>query len=176
VMGNHPAYFKGDDLPVEQVSWNDAMEFCRRVTENERARRRLPAGYIYTLPTEAQWEYACRAGTTGMFGGNGNLDDLGWYERNSGGMTHPAGQKQPNAWGLRDMHGNVWEWCLDWYGNYLGGRVRDPAGPSQGTHRVFRGGSWLLDARSARSANRIQATPDYFGHYLGLRVALVPSR
>jgi formylglycine-generating enzyme required for sulfatase activity len=175
LMGSNPSTFKGASRPVEQVSWNDAMAFCRKLTERERAAGRLPKGYAYTLPTEAQWEYACRAGTTGLYAGDGNLDDMGWYEGNSGNTTHPVGQKQPNAWGLYDMHGNVWEWCLDWYGNYPGGRVTDYAGPSTGTRRVFRGGGWGRGAAFCRSAFRFKGVPSFRFFILGLRVALAPQ-
>ena len=118
-MGSNPSRFKGSNLPVEQVSWNDAMVFCRKFTERERAAGRLPKGYVYTLPTEAQWEYARRAGTTGAYAGD--LNAMGWHSGNAGKKTHSASQKQPNAWGLYDMHGNVWEWCSDWYGDYPSG-------------------------------------------------------
>ena len=138
--GTNPSRFKGANLPVEQVSYDEALAFCRKVTEQERAAGRLPEGYEYTLPTEAQWEYACRAGTTGNYAGN--LDAMAWYSGNSGSTTHAVGGKQANGWGLNDMHGNVWEWCLDWYGNYAGGRVTDPRGASSGSNRVGRGGGW----------------------------------
>jgi len=137
VMGSTPSYFKGRDLPVEQVSWEEAMEFCRKLTERERAAGRLASGYAYTLPTEAQWEYACRAGTTGAYAGD--LDAMGWNDGNSGSQTHAVGQKRANGWGLYDMHGNVWEWCLDWYGDYPSGSVVDPRGASSGSSRVYRG-------------------------------------
>jgi formylglycine-generating enzyme required for sulfatase activity/serine/threonine protein kinase len=156
VMGSNPSNFRnaGSNAPVEQVSWDDAQEFCRKLTEKERAARRLPAGYEYALPTEAQWEYACRAGTTGAYAGNGNLDSMGWFTDNSSSTTHPVGQKQPNAWGLYDMHGNVWEWCSDRYGDYPSGSVIDPTGAASGTLRVLRGGGWFNDARICRSAYR----------------------
>ncbi len=173
LMGSNPSYFKGANLPVEQVSWDDAMAFCRKLTERERAAGRLPEGYIYTLPTEAQWEYACRAGTIGDYAGN--LDAMAWYGANSGSSTKPVGQKQANAWGLHDMHGNVWEWCLDWKGDYPGGSVTDPTGPGSGPGRVFRGGSWVNPADFCRSALRLGLTPDYRGHNLGFRLALTPS-
>jgi formylglycine-generating enzyme required for sulfatase activity len=172
LMGNNPSSFKGADRPVEQVSWNDAMQFCRKLTERERAAGRLSESYEYALPTEAQWEYACRAGTTGQYAGDGNLGDMGWYGGNSGNTTHPVGQKQPNAWGLYDMHGNVWEWCLDWYGNYPGGSVRDPTGPSSGTNRVLRGGCWNIYAFYCRSAYRSRLVPGYRNNILGFRLAL----
>jgi formylglycine-generating enzyme required for sulfatase activity len=158
---------------VEQVSWNDAVEFCRKLTDRERAAGRLPEGYVYTLPTEAQWEYACRAGTTGAYAGD--LGAMGWYKDNSGSTTHPVGQKRANAWGLYDMHGNVWEWCLDWKGDYPSGNVTDPTGPSSGSHRIVRGGSWINAALYARSANRLWFSPGFRRNFLGFRVALAPS-
>lgn len=171
VMGTNPAYFQGNDHPVERVSWHEALEFCRRLTERERAAGRLPAGHVYTLPTEAQWEFACRAGTTGPHAGD--VADMAWINANSGGRTHPVAQKRPNAWGLHDMHGNVWEWCLDRYGKYPGGRVTDPAGAETGLGRVYRGGRWGNSANFARSAYRISDLPEHRGVSLGLRVALV---
>ena len=175
LMGSNPSAFKGASRPVERVSWVDAIAFCRKLTEQERVAGRLPKGYAYTLPTEAQWEYACRAGTTGLYAGDGNLDDMGWYSQNSGNTTHPVGQKQANAWGLYDMHGNVWEWCLDWYGYYPGGRVTDYAGPSSGTRRVFRGGGWGRGAALCRSAFRFKGVISFRFFILGLRVALAPQ-
>ena len=192
VMGKNPSYWywKGADLPVEMVCWNDAMEFCAKLTASEKAAGRLPEGYEYTLPTEAQWEYACRAGTTTAFN-NGtnietkeqidgvcpNLDEVGWYKYNSDEATHPVGQKQPNAWGLYDMHGNVWEWCKDWYGSYPSSAEMDPTGPDSGSDRVMRGGSWYGSARSCRSAIRIYKYPDYYlSNDFGFRVALVPVK
>ena len=176
LMGTNPSYFSslGKDFPVEQVSWEDAMMFCQKLTAQEQVAGRLPAGYAFTLPTEAQWEYACRAGTTGPYAGN--LDAMAWYADNSGHTTHPVGKKQPNAWGLYDMHGNVWEWCADWYGpSYSGGSVTDPLGPTSGGRRVSRGGGWRDAAADCRSAGR-----SCFGHYytdggLGFRVALSSS-
>ena len=175
VMGSNPSYFKalGKDVPVEQVSWNDAMMFCQKLTAQEQAAGRLPAGYAFTLPTEAQWEYACRAGTTGPYAGN--LDAMGWYAQNSNNKTHPVGSKQPNAWGLYDMHGNVWEWCTDWFGPDPGGSVVDPLGPASGAVRVIRGGCWLHDAASCRSAFRFGGEPGNRGHALGFRLALSPG-
>lgn len=176
VMGNNPSCFKGTDLPVEEVSWEDAMDFCRRLTERERGAGRLPAGYVYTLPTEAQWEYAARAGTTGPYGGNGNLDDMGWYNANSGSQTHPVGGKRANAWGLYDMHGNVSEWCADWFSDSLpGGSMVDPVGPGSGTNRVQRGGGSFFIAEICRSAIRGK-TRVVQSRYLGFRLALTPSR
>jgi len=181
VMGTNPSDFKGADLPVEQVSWNDAVKFCEWLTAQERAAGRLPEGYEYTLPTEAQWEYACRAGTTTALNSGKNLsnsskcsemDEVGWYKYNSDETTHPVGQKLPNAWGLYDMHGNVWEWCLDWYGAYPTSSVTDPKGPSTGSRRVVRGGSWYNLAGSCRSANRGNGIPSDISYSRGFRVAL----
>lgn len=175
VMGNNPSHFKGDNLPVERVSWDEAMEFCRKLTERERSAGRLLRDWKYTLPTEAQWEYACRAGTTtAYYTGNssGDLARAGWYDANSGDKTHPVGQKMPNAWGLYDMHGNVWEWCLDRYGSRLQGGD-NPAGPKSGSCRVRRGGGWFFSARLCRSAHRIYASPGDRSFILGFRVALV---
>jgi len=175
VMGNNPSGFKGSDLPVEQVTWDDAMAFCRKLTEEERTAGLLPNAYEYTLPTEAQREYACRAGTTGDYAGN--LDAMAWYSANAGRSTHPIGQKEPNAWGLYDMHGNVWEWCSDWYGERLpGGNATDPAGPSSGSVRVGRGGGWGVGATFCRSAARYGFVPDGRGCNLGFRVALSSVR
>ena len=169
VMGSNPSHFKGGQLPVERVSWNDAMEFCQKLTEQERQAGRLPTGTIYTLPTEAQWEYACRAGTTGDYAGD--LDAMAWYDKNSGKATHKVGTKQANAWVLHDMHGNVEEWCLDWYGLYLGGRVTDPKGVPSGSFRVSRGGCWGIGANYARSAGRNCYDPVLRYYYFGFRPA-----
>ena len=165
VMGSNPSYFEGDTLPVEMVSWNDAMEFCRRLTEMGRQAGRLPEGYEYTLPTEAQWEYACRAGTNGDYATSTGWQAV-WYGCRK---TQPVGTKQANAWGLYDMHGNVWEWCLDWYGDYPSGSVVDPQGPSSGSLRVLRGGSWFYNASYCRSAFRNSYAPSDPNDYLGFR-------
>lgn len=170
IMDKNPARFQGDDRPVEAVNWNEAMEFCRKLTVRENAAGRLPSGYVYTLPTEAQWEYACRAGTAGDHAGP--VDMMAWYMATSGGMTKPVGQKQANAWGLHDMHGNVWEWCLDWYGNYPGGNVTDPKGAASGIFRVMRGGSWNNSADYCRSGLRLRDEPVSRRNYLGFRLAL----
>jgi formylglycine-generating enzyme required for sulfatase activity len=185
VMGNYQSLvngnirnivslFKGDDLPIENVSWNDAMEFCRRLTERERTAGRLPAGHAYTLPTEAQWEYACRAGTKDNY--VGDLDMMAWHSKNSGHTTHPVGTKLANRWGLADMHGNVWEWCLDWYADYPGGSVTNPRGPSSGTDRVYRGGGIRNDAAWCHSAIRGRDPPGHRLYDTGFRVALAPVR
>ena len=184
IMGKNPSYFKGADLPVEQVTWNNAMTFCAKLTEQERAAGRLPEGYEYTLPTESQWEFACRAGTTTALNNGKNLsneeqcpamDEVGWYVGNSDGMTHPVGQKKPNARGLYDMHGNVQEWCLDWYDlDYPDSAVMDPIGTNAGSKRVLRGGCWSNEANACRSAYRGYADPEFDSSRRGFRVALAP--
>lgn len=185
VMGDNPSRFKeaGKDAPVENVSWEEAMEFCREVNRREAREGRLPQGYEFTLPTEAQWEYACRAGTTTVFHFG---DSLSSHQANFDGnhpygdaeegpfldTTTPVGKYRPNAWGLYDMHGNVWEWCHDWFGNYPSGSVTDPAGPNSGTDRVRRGGSWIYDGKYCRSANRGRVTPGFRNLTLGFRPSL----
>ncbi len=143
VMGNNPSKFKkGDEYPVESVSWDDAQEFVRKLNESGKTD-------LYSLPTEAEWEYACRAGTDTAYCFGDDADRLGeyaWYDKNSGEKPHPVGQLKPNAWGLFDMHGNVWEWCQDWHGDY--------SGASSGSRRVYRGGSFFDAARNCRSAYR----------------------
>ena len=170
VMGSNPSGFQGPNLPVEQVSWDEAIAFCEALTHRERAARRLPAGYVYTLPTEAQWEYACRAGSTGDFAGD--PEEMAWCGENSGNITHPVGTKQPNEWGLCDMHGNVWEWCWDGYAAYPGGRVIDPAGAEASAYRVYRGGGWYGNATHCRSSLRRWFTPNLRVDLLGFRLAL----
>ena len=177
IMGKNPAsgYGVGDNYPVYYVRWHDATNFCAKLNAQEKAAGRLPNGYAYTLPTEAQWEYACRAGTTGDYNVDGAaLSDLAWYYANSGSKTHPVGQKKANAWGLYDMHGNVWEWCLDWYGSYPSSAVTDPKGPSTGSYRVVRGGGCSNDADCYRSAYRYNGNPDRYYRDIGFRVALAP--
>ncbi|NBW87127.1 MAG: formylglycine-generating enzyme family protein [Planctomycetia bacterium] len=175
VMGEVPSMWQDADRPVEEVSWNDAVAFCRKLSElpEERA-----AGREYRLPTEAEWEYACRAGskTAYSFGDDeGSLGEHGWFDGNSDGQTHPVARKKPNAWGLHDMHGNVWEWCSDWYGEYPAGATTDPAGPAGGSDRVFRGGGWSDTAGDCRSALRGRRDPEDRYYFLGFRLALSPS-
>jgi formylglycine-generating enzyme required for sulfatase activity len=172
IMGSNPSRFKGDCHPVEQVSWEDATAFIQKLNglPEERA-----AGRVYRLPTESEWEYACRAGSSRAycFGEDeARLGEYAWYGANSGRKTHPVGQKAPNAWGLYDMHGNVWEWCSDWYGDYPSGSVRDPKGPSTGSYRVNRGGSWYDEAAHCRSADRNRNVPSNRYYSLGFRLAL----
>lgn len=167
------SYHRGADLPVTNETWDQAMDFCRRLTRRERWAGRLPAGYIYTLPTEAQWEYACRAGESGDYAGK--LETMAWYSGNSEGVTHAVAQKAPNAWGLYDMHGNVLEWCADWYGNYPGGEAIDPGGAPAGAVRVIRGGSWGYGAIFCRSAYRVRLRQNSRWVIVGFRVALAPA-
>jgi formylglycine-generating enzyme required for sulfatase activity len=174
VMGSNPSYFKGRDRPVEKVSWEEAVEFCRKLTAKQRQEGVLPEGWEWRLPTEAEWESAARAGTTGAR--HGELDAIAWYGGNSGNETHGVKGKQANAWGLHDMIGNVWEWCGDWYGDYPTGSVTDPTGPGSGSNRVVRGGSWSYPARFARSAFRFRVVPGLRFHNLGFRLALSSVR
>ncbi len=167
VMGANPSRFKGGRNPVENVSWDDCQSFIRKINTQQNCGARLP--------TEAEWEYACRAGSTGPYAGNENLSDMGWYGGNSGNETHPVGQKQANAWGFYDMHGNVREWCGDWYDAYPDGSATDPAGPARGAFRVSRGGSGISGARLCRSAFRGRDEPGFRNIGLGFRVALAPS-
>jgi formylglycine-generating enzyme required for sulfatase activity len=232
VMGKNPSYFQGnnvatripakkhpetgrtieeekiipvntDNHPVEFVSWEEAVEFCKRLSDLPEEKK---AGRVYRLPTEAEWEYACRAGTKTAysFGADRNvLKDFDWFGDNSGGKiinsdriweksreeadiyiekllenggkTHPVGTKKANPWGLYDMHGNVCEWCSDWYGNYPKQAITDPIGPKLGLLRVHRGGGWSGGAADCRSAYRFWDAPSYRGDYLGFRVALSSS-
>jgi formylglycine-generating enzyme required for sulfatase activity len=177
VMGSNPAEFKncGDDCPVENVSWNEAQEFVEQLNDLEQTSN-------YRLPTEAEWEYACRAGTTTEFntGGciytdqanyNGEYPIHGCLRDEHRKKTVRVGSFRPNLWGLYDMHGNVWEWCQDWYGAYPGDRVVDPKGPSTGKERVLRGGSWTSHGQYVRSANRNEEPPGYRRSNSGFRVA-----
>ena len=147
--------------PVEQVIWDEAQAFISKL--NAKA-----DGHTYRLPTEAEWEYAARAGTTGAYAGD--LDAMAWYDINSGYMSHPVAKKQANAWGLFDMHGNVWEWTADWYAAYSASQVTDPVGPSSGSVRVLRGGGWHDTAQDCRSANRSNGAPDGRDSDLGFRL------
>ncbi len=171
VMGSNPSKFKRDNRPVEMVSWNDVQEFIRKLN-------RTGSGNRYRLPTEAEWEYAARAGSTTRFSfgdDEGRLGDYAWYRGNSGKRTHRVAQKKPNNWGFYDMHGNVWEWVQDWKGDYPSGSVTDPKGPSNGSARVLRGGGWNGDARYCRSASRSRRRPAYRLNNSGFRLVLLPG-
>jgi formylglycine-generating enzyme required for sulfatase activity len=169
IMGNNPSYFKGffkGSHPVESVSWNDCQEFIRKLN-------RQVSGGGFRLPTEAEWEYACQAGTTGDYAGD--LDAMGWYSSNSRKKTHPVGRKQPNAWWLYDMHGNVWEWCDDAKRSYTSTSQTDPRG-SFGSSRVLRGGSWNYESGYCRSTYRTDCDPTYAGSHIGFRVVFSSPR
>jgi formylglycine-generating enzyme required for sulfatase activity len=170
---DNPGFYQSDNHPVTCVSWNDAQAFIKWLRQKE--------SKAYRLPTEAEWEYVCRGGSHTAFANGGITEtgcahdpilyDTGWYCGNSGEKTRAVGQKKPNTWGLYDMHGNVWEWCQDWYGGYPSGPVTDPEGPSSGMYRVNRGGSWSGHARYCRSAFRILSSPDLGNSGLGFRLA-----
>jgi formylglycine-generating enzyme required for sulfatase activity len=181
VMGNNPSHFSGDNLPVEHVSWYEAVNYCNKRSQREG----LTPAYTgsgdrvtwnrdangYRLPTEAEWEYACRAGTATPYYTGSTVDDAGWYDGNSGGTTHPVGQKPANAWGLYDMHGNVYEWCWDWYGEYPSEAQTDPTGAETGSVCVNRGGSWNVNAQNLRSASRHYCIRGVRYSGLGFRLA-----
>ena len=165
VMGSNPSNFTGDDLPVEKVSWKNAVAFCKKLSETE--------GKTYRLPTEAEWEYACRAGVSGPFAGTGQIDDMAWYDENSQEQSHTVATKTPNAWGLFDMHGNVSEWCSDYYNSdYPEANITNPIGPLEGKYRVIRGGSWGYFEPSCRCAARSSAPPSYQLKQTGLRIVM----
>ncbi|MFC1792635.1 formylglycine-generating enzyme family protein [Planctomycetota bacterium] len=178
IMGNNPSEFKEPSNPVEKVSWNDCVSFCRKLTERERRAGRLPKGNEYRLPTEAEWEYAARGGSRGRgtkYAGSDSIDSVAWYKDNSGEKTHPVGQKKANELGLYDMSGNVWEWCYDCYQEYSSGLQTDPADTSAGRGCTnLRGGAWCYDARASRVTCRfgwgLPATKKL--RYVGLRLVL----
>ena len=180
IMGKNPSHFIGPAQPVEQVNWFEAVEYCNKRSEKEGL---TPAYDIsrgavtwnrdangYRLPTEAEWEYACRAGTQTPFCGGTSADEVGWHVGNSQTRTHPVGEKQPNAWGLYDMHGNVLEWCWDWFGGYSSEANNNPIGPASGTSRVYRGGCWSFQAYQTRSAYRFGNNPNMRSFIIGFRV------
>jgi len=167
VMGSNPSNFKGSNLPVERVSWDDSQAFIRKLNQL--------TGRRFRLPTEAEWEYAARGGNRSrgyQYGGSNTLTDVAWYYDNSKDKTHDVKTKQSNELGLYDMSGNVWEWCQDWYGDYSSSAQTNPTGPSSGSIRVYRGGSWGRDARRCRVSGRGCNSPGGTGSYLGLRLAL----
>jgi formylglycine-generating enzyme required for sulfatase activity len=204
LIGSNPSRFTTQDYygnpispdlsrPVELVSWIDATNYCGQLTSQEQSAGRLPAGWAYRLPTESEWEYACRAGTAGAFhfgnaihGGMANFQDEHEYDADIGDIHIPnppipwlarttaVGSYPPNAWGLHDLHGNVHEWCQDWLGAYPAGSVTDYQGPASGSGRVFRGGSWDYWGRYCRSASRYSLAPSYSYNFLGFRVVLAP--
>ena len=177
VMGSNPSYFKGEDRPVEQVSWNACQEFLKKLNANPSLSPLNQGGQrgVFRLPTEAEWEYACRAGSETIYAFGDDPAQLGtyaWFSENSGSETHPVGQKSPNAWGLCDMHGNVLEWCQDWFAEtyYANSPQENPQGPSSGQYRLLRGGSWYYNATRCRSACRNGSDPANRNRNLGVRV------
>lgn len=167
VMGSNPSYFKGDDLPVENVSWDDCQVFVRKLNSL--------TGQNFRLPTEAEWEFACRGGNNSLgykYSGSDNIDNVAWYDGNSGDKTHPVATKSANELGIYDMSGNVWEWCCDWYGDYTSGALTNPKGPESGSLCVLRGGGRRYSAGDCRSSNRLSDVPTGRGGDLGLRLAL----
>ena len=167
VMGNNPSNFKGDNLPVEYVSWDDCQTFINRLNSY--------TGRNFRLPTEAEWEFAARGGNYSRhykYSGSNYISDVAWYDGNSGNRTHPVGTKQANELGLYDMSGNVYEWCSDWYGSYSSYSQNDPTGPNSGSYRVRRGGCWYYYASFCRSSYRFGSSPGYRLYYLGLRLVL----
>ncbi len=167
VMRENRSHFNNPKRPVENVSWEDCQKFLMLL--NAKA-----TGQTFSLPTEAQWEYACRAGNDDNSPDNddADLETSGWYLKNAAHMTHPVGELKPNAWGLYDMQGNVWEWCADWFGAYEGGDETDPTGPATGWMRVLRGGSWCNYAASCRCTNRGFYPPTTRNQYCGFRVVI----
>ena len=167
VIGSNPSNFKGDNLPVECVSWDDCQTFINRLNSY--------TGRNFRLPTEAEWEFAARGGNYSRhykYSGSNYIGDVAWYTDNSGGRTHPVGTKQANELGLYDMSGNVWEWCSDWYGSYSSYSQSNPTGPNSGSFRISRGGCWGIIARCCRSSLRNYHMPDNSGDFLGLRLVL----
>lgn len=188
VMGANNSHFRNPGLPVDGATWVMATDYCHALTERERAAGRLPTGHIYRLPTEAEWEYACRARTTTPFGiadgtslgsAQANFDGTFPFGEAASGpflnKTTLVGHYLPNAWGLYDMHGNVWEWCQDWYGPYPGGKATDPKGPAKGSERVLRGGGYTSLGQSCRSARRDRRSPGFANRIQGFRVVLAPN-
>jgi formylglycine-generating enzyme required for sulfatase activity len=167
IMENNPSHFKGDNLPVEYVSWDDVQEFIRRLN--------AITGKKYRLPTEAEWEYAARGGNKGngyKYSGSNNIDNVAWYNENSSNTTHPVGTKQANELGIYDMFGNVFEWCSDWYDDYSSAAQTNPMGASSGSYRVIRGGSWYYFASDCRVSFRNYISPGSSDSHLGFRLVV----
>ena len=167
VMDDNPSHFEGENLPVEMVNWGDVQRFIHILNEQ--------TGKQYSLPTEAEWEFAARGGNKSKgyrYSGSNSIDDVAWYENNSDDITHPVGLKAPNELGIHDMSGNVWEWCNDWFGVYSASAQINPKGPKSGSSRVLRGGGWSSRALVCRVAHRIILTPELRYSRPGLRILL----
>jgi len=176
VMGSNPSFFKGETLPVEKVSFEQAVAFCKALTKADRNEGRIATNMIYRLPTEAEWEYACLAGakTAFSFGDSeAEADAYAWSAENANDKTNPVGQKKPNANGMYDMHGNVWEWVVDWFAPHpKAEQLVDPTGPPEGKHRVFKGGGWYHEGKFARSSSRFMMEPGMSINFVGFRLVL----
>ncbi len=167
VMDVNPSHFKGAHLPVEDVTWHDCQTFIQKLNEL--------TGKEFRMPTEAEWEYAARGGKLSKgykYAGSNSINDVAWYNGNSGNSTHDVGEKQPNELGLYDMSGNVYEWCQDWKAPYPRTPQTNPAGAEEGTNRVNRGGRWCGSARACRTSDRSMSAPDYHFYHLGMRLAI----
>ena len=176
IMGNNPSSTEfRSDLPVNRVTWYEAVQFCEKLTKSSRSNGELPLGYVYRLPTETEWEYACRAGTNNAYSYGNSIDTLseyGWWAKNSGNQPEPVGKLKPNPWGLYDMHGNLFEWCFDSYKAYPGGK----AFSSTGNMKVLRGGAYYCPSNILRSACRAESQePNYRWILAGFRVVLAPQ-
>ncbi len=178
IMGENPSDFQGEKKPVESVTWHDAVEFCEDLTARERKAGRLPEGYKYRLPTEAEWEYAAMGARHKLqhkFSGSNEVEEVAWYQGNSDEHPSAVGAKKPNRLGLYDMSGNVWEWCLDGYGLYKSTNAVDPVDTEDTSFRVFRGGGWSGPANYCRTKRRFKLPPDKAYNIVGFRVVLAPS-
>jgi len=164
IMGENPSTFQGDNLPVEMVSWNMVQTFLRRINQFE-------GRLTYRLPSEAEWEHAARAGAPADQAIS--INAVAWHKGNAREKSHPVGRKKPNAWGLYDIYGNVWEWCRDRHGAYPARTVTDPTGTSLGMNRIFRGGSWMVPPGRIRATNRERRLEDYYAHNIGLRLVKI---
>ena len=178
LMKSNPSYFPGDtNRPVEKLKFPEALAYCAELTRREAEAGRLQPGYSYRLPTEAEWEYACRAGTTNLlsFGDPALADEFAWTLDNSDSTPHPVGQKKPNQWGLYDMHGNVWEWCNDWFAPFPEKDLQNPMGAITSKFKVFKGGSWNHNLELARASSRFMMETNQAVNFVGFRIVLAKN-